>query len=104
METNSEKKRVCTNCAFCERIGHGIGYIPEKYWTTELRCWKHPDVVDHPRVFPLEEGDNYSCEEHMFREERDDQLKWIARNEYEECRRKIVELEERYPEFKEMKI
>ena len=31
-------------------------------------------------------------------------LKWIARNEYEECKRKIAKLEERYLEFKEMKI
>lgn len=99
METNSEKKRVCTNCAFCQRFKYS-----QKDDYEMMRCWMEPSVCDHAFCQTVKEGDNYSCEEHMFREERDNQLKWMAHEKYVECKRKIAELEEKYPEFKEMNI
>lgn len=100
----SQEKRKCTNCAFCEKIGYGIGYIPRKHWTEQLRCWHHPDVCDHPRVVSFKEGEKYVCELHMFREEREKQLLEIDRKKYVEHWEEIRKLEEKHPEFKEMKI
>ena len=100
MEQN-EVKRKCTNCAFHQVIKHGIGYVP---FVAEVRCWEHPDVVDHARVVSMEKAEKSCCEMHMFEDEWKDRKKEEDREDYVKYRKKIVELEEKYPEFKEIEI
>ena len=95
-----EEKRNCGNCAFCRKIKYGIGYIPEENWTVKLTCMEHPDVVNDVIAGPMKVSEDYCCEFHMFKDERDDWETRMDRKKYDDCKRLIAELEKKHPEFK----
>jgi hypothetical protein len=90
-------ERKCSNCAFCERL---------KLLGNEnvMRCWHKPGVCDHAFVQPITEAENYVCEEHRYKEEREKELFEEAKYDYKTYKERIRELEEKYPQLKEMNI
>ena len=90
------EKRKCSNCAFCERL---------KLLGDEnvMRCWHEPGVCDHAFVLPIEEAENYVCDEHRFREERDKELFEEAKYQYVYHKERMKKLEEIYPQLKDLK-
>lgn len=92
-------KRNCTNCAFCERFK----YSP-KDSSEMMRCWQEPGVEDHAFVQSISAGENYVCDEHRTKEEREKELFEQAKLEYIRSKKYIKELEEKYPVLKTLKI
>ena len=90
-------KRNCTNCAFCERFK----YSP-KDKTEMMRCWQEPRVCDHAFAQSMLEAENYVCDEHRTKEEREKELFEEAKDKYVEYKKCIKELEEKYPILKNL--
>jgi hypothetical protein len=93
--------RKCTNCAFCQRFK----YSPKDPDSEQMmRCWQRPSVCDHAYVRKLSEAEKEQdvCDEHMFKEEREAQLYEKAKCEYASHLKSIKELEEKYPDFKDI--
>ena len=90
-------KRNCTNCAFCERF---------KYWpedkTEMMRCWEEPGVCDHAFVQSMSDAEDYVCDEHRTKKEREKELFEKAKESYIWCNQRIRELEEEYPSLKDL--
>ena len=90
-------ERNCTNCAFCERFK----YSP-KDKTEMMRCWQEPGVCDHAFVQSMNGAEDYVCDEHRTKEERENYLFELAKEEYRCCKNHIKELEIKYPTLKNM--
>lgn len=92
-------KRNCTNCVFCERFK-----FSSKDKTELMRCWQEPGVCDHAFVQSMNDAEDYVCDEHHTKEEREKELFQEAKEDYMYCKMYIRELEEKYPSFKELKF
>ena len=90
-------KRNCVNCAFCERFK----YSP-KDKTEMMRCWQEPGVCDHAFVQSMNNAEDYVCDEHRTKKEREKELFEKAKWEYVDCKRTIKRLEEKYPSLKKL--
>ncbi len=91
------EKRKCSNCTFCDILT----LVGNK---RVMRCWHEPGVCDHAFVQPIEEAENYVCDEHRYKEEREKELFEEAKYDYKTYKERIRELEEKYPQLKEMSI
>lgn len=90
-------KRNCTNCAFCERFK----YSP-KDETEMMRCWQESGVCDHPFVQSMNDAEDYVCDEHRTKEEKEKELFELAKGEYRYCKCYIKQLEEKYLSLKDL--
>ena len=90
-------KRNCTNCAFCERFK----YSP-KDETEMMRCWQEPGVCDYAFVRSMNGAEDYVCDEHRTKKEREKELFEEAKDDYMYCKEHIKELEEKYPSLKNL--
>lgn len=90
-------KRKCTNCAFCERFKYS-----QKDTTEMMRCWQEPGVCDHAFVQSMNAAEDYVCDEHRTKEEREKELFEKAKWEYADCKTRIKTLEEKYPSLKKL--
>lgn len=90
-------KRNCANCAFCERFK----YSP-KDKTEMMRCWQEPGVCDHAFVQSMNDAEEYVCDEHRTKEEREKELFEDAKESYIWGKQRIRELEEKYPSLKDL--
>ena len=97
------EKRKCTNCAFCEKISYGIGYVPKEQWSGEIRCWHEPGVCDNAFVISLKEAEEHSCPSHRFKEENEAELYQKAVYDLAYFKKRIADLERDYPELKNKK-
>ena len=90
-------KRNCTNCAFCERF---------KYYSEDkmemMRCWQEPGVCDHAFVQSMHDAEDYVCDEHRTKEEREKELFEEAKVTYTYFKKRIKALEEKYPSLKDL--
>ena len=93
-----EEKRKCSNCAFCQRFKYS-----QKDDYEMMRCWMKPGVCDHAFCQTMEEAENYVCDEHRFREERERELFEEAKDDYKTYKERIRELEDKYPQLKDLK-
>lgn len=92
-------ERNCSNCAFCERFK----YSP-KDKTEMMRCWQEPGVCDHAFVQSMTAAEDYVCDEHRTKEEREKELFEEAKLTYIHFKKHIKMLEEKYPSLKDLKI
>ena len=92
------EKRKCSNCAFCQRFKYSQRDDYEM-----MRCWMEPGVCDHAFCQTMKEAENYVCDEHRFQEEREKELFERAKEEYLDHKLEIRRLEEKYPQFKDLK-
>lgn len=95
------EERKCTNCAFCDRFK----YSPKDPDTEQMfRCWQRPEVCDHAYVRKISEAEQEKdvCDEHRFKEEREAELFEKAKYDYVTYKRRIKELEEKYPSLKDL--
>ena len=90
-------KRNCTNCAFCERFK----YSPKDN-TEMMRCWEEPGAFDHAFVQSMNDAEDYVCDEHRTKEERENYLFELTKEEYRCCKNHIKEIEIKYPTLKNM--
>lgn len=90
-------KRNCTNCAFCERFKYS-----SKDETEMMRCWQEPGVCDHAFVQSINDAEEYVCDEHRTKEEREKELFEDAKEYYLCCKKHIKTLEEKYPSLKDL--
>ena len=90
-------KRNCTNCAFCERFK----YSPKDN-TEMMRCWQESGVCDHAFVQSMNVAENYVCDEHHTKEEREKELFEEAKRDYTYCKERIKKLEEKYPSLENL--
>lgn len=90
-------KRNCTNCAFCERFK----YFP-KDKTEMMRCWQEPNVCYHAFAQSMIEAEDYVCDEHRTKEEREKELFEEAKEDYKYYKNCIKNLEEEYPSLKDL--
>lgn len=67
-----------------------------------MRCWQEPNVCDHAFAQSMKDAENYVCDEHRTKEEREKELFEEAKSEYIRCRKCIEELEEEYPSLKNL--
>lgn len=84
--------RNCGNCAYQQLFKYSS--LDKKQM---MRCWEHPDVCDHAFVQTEKEGKKYVCCEHRTKEERDEELYREARFDYAIYKRRIKELETKWP-------
>ena len=89
-------KRKCSNCAFCQRFKYS-----QKDDYEMMRCWQESGVCDHAFCQTMKEAENYVCDEHRFKEEREKELFEEAKERYEYYKKCINDLEEKYPVLKE---
>ena len=92
------EKRKCSNCAFCQRFKYS-----QKDDYEMMRCWMEPGVCDHAFCQTMKEAENYVCDEHRFREERDKELFEEAKYQYVYHKERMEKLEEIYPQLKDLK-
>ena len=92
------EKRKCSNCAFCQRFKYSQRDDYEM-----MRCWMEPGVCDHAFCQTMKEAENYVCDEHRFQEEREKELFERAKEEYLDHKLEIRRLDEKYPQFKDLK-
>lgn len=90
-------KRNCANCAFCERFKYS-----SKDETEMMRCWEEPGVCDHAFVQSMNAAENYVCDEHRTKEEREKELFEKTKEDYMYCKKHIKTLEEKYPSLKDL--
>lgn len=90
-------KRNCTNCAFCERFEYS-----SKDNAKMMRCWQEPCVYDHPLVQSMNDAEDYVCDEHRTKEEREKELFEEAKEAYVHFKKRIKILEEEYPSLKNL--
>lgn len=84
--------RNCLNCAHAKR----------KPGVDKILCYHKPGVLDQAFNPFLFEAASYVCENHATEEEwRQETLK-VMKWEYIELKRKIREMEDKYPELKDM--
>ena len=84
--------RNCSNCTFQQLF---------KYSSLDkskmMRCWEEPGVCDHAFVQSEKAGKKYVCSEHRTKEERDLELYNEAKFDYAIYKRRIKELETKWP-------
>lgn len=90
-------KRNCANCAFCERFKYST-----KDETEMMRCWHEPGVCDHAFVQSMNAAEDYVCDEHRTKEEREKELFEEAKKYYLYYKTQIKILEEKYPSLKNL--
>lgn len=90
-------KRNCTNCVYCERFK----YSP-KDETEMMRCWQEPGDFDHAFVQSMNDAEDYFCDEHRTKEEREKELFEKTKANYMYYKKRIKELEEEYPSLKDL--
>lgn len=90
-------KRNCTNCAFCEKFK----YSPEDK-TEMMRCWEELGVCNHAFVQSMSDAEDYVCDEHRTKEEKEKELFEDAKEYYLCCKKHIKTLEEKYPSLKDL--
>ena len=92
-------KRNCTNCAFCERFE----YL-SKDNAEMMKCWREPGVYDYAFVQSMNAAEDYVCNEHRTKEEREKELFEEAKTAYAYFKKRIKILEEKYPSLKDLEI
>lgn len=94
-------KRNCTNCAFCERFKYS-----QKDKTEMMRCrhWQGPYVCDHAFIQSMDVAEDYVCDEHCTKEEKEKELFEQAKEDYKHYKICIRNLEEKYPSLPYLKI
>ena len=92
------EKRKCSNCAFCQRFKYS-----QKDDYEMMRCWLEPGVCDHAFCQTMKEAENYVCDEHRFQEEREKELFEEAKSKYLDHKFALRQLEDRYPQLKDLK-
>lgn len=92
------EKRKCSNCAFCQRFKYS-----QKDDYEMMRCWMEPGVCDHAFCQTMKEAENYVCDEHRFQEEREKELFEEAKSKYLDHKLALRQLEDRYPQLKDLK-
>ncbi len=92
-------ERRCENCAHRDEF---LGYDRNYQHIMKIRCWEEPNVCDHPMCISMDEAKSYTCENHMFQEEKDEMLYEKDKVEYVELKKKMNNLLEKHPEFKKL--
>jgi hypothetical protein len=67
-----------------------------------MRCWEEPGVCDHAFVQSMSDAEDYVCDEHLTKKEREKELFEKAKGEYAYCKEHIKTLEEKYPSLKDL--
>ena len=90
-------ERNCTNCVFCERFK----YSPNDK-TEMMRCWREPGAYDYAFVQSIIDVEDYVCNEHRTKKEREKELFEKKKADYVYYKRYIKKLEEKYPSLKDL--
>ena len=67
-----------------------------------MRCWQEPGVCDHAFVQSMNAAEDYVCDEHRTKEEREKELFEKAKVAYTYFKKRIKALEEKYPSLKKL--
>ena len=70
-----------------------------------MRCWQEPGAYDdHAFVQSMADAEDYVCDEHRTKEEREKELFEEEKEYYICCKKYIKTVEEKYPFLKDLKI
>lgn len=93
-------KENCTNCAY----HHEFKYF-DNDTMMQMRCWEHPDeVYDHAFVQSMKKAEKYVCGAYKSYEAKAAEDYEEAKMDYISAKKRIAELEEKYPDFKDLTI